>query len=85
MNQVVVAIDDSGSMVEEGNMSGQLALEALVVMTKAMAQLEVGEFAVVKFGEETTLLHPFDQPFTDEAGAAFISQVRERRERLQQP
>jgi hypothetical protein len=78
--QVVVAIDDSESMVGD-TMAGQLACEALAILTKAMAQLEVGEFAIMKFGKDTTLLHPFERPFTDEAGASFISQLTFKQQR----
>lgn len=37
--QVMVAIDDSGSMRENG--AGRMALEALVLLCKALTQLEV--------------------------------------------
>ena len=51
------------------NTAGYMACEALVAIARALTQLEVGELAIVKFGETTQLLHPFDRPFTDEAGA----------------
>ncbi|RHY65930.1 hypothetical protein DYB30_003550 [Aphanomyces astaci] len=68
--QVMVAIDDSESMAD--NHAGRLALEALTTLCKGMTQLEVGEIAVVKFGEKVNLLHPFDMPFTDDTGARVI-------------
>ncbi|RHY33814.1 hypothetical protein DYB32_001374 [Aphanomyces invadans] len=68
--QVMVAIDDSESMAD--NHAGRLALEALTTLCKGMTQLEVGEISVVKFGETVNLLHPFDMPFTDDAGARVI-------------
>uniref|UniRef100_A0A7R9Y4B5 Chaperone DnaJ C-terminal domain-containing protein n=1 Tax=Micromonas pusilla TaxID=38833 RepID=A0A7R9Y4B5_MICPS len=46
--QVVLAIDDSRSMAE--NKCGHLALEAMVLLARAMARLEVGEIGVVGFG-----------------------------------
>lgn len=72
--QVVIAIDDSRSMGE--SRCGHLALEASVALCRAMTQLEVGEMAVVSFGARgnTRLVHPFERPFTDEAGAAVLSQ-----------
>jgi len=70
--QVMVAIDDTASMTE--NKSGQMALEALTMICKAMSRLEVGQLAVAKFGEDMTLLHPFDTPFTDREGPQIITQ-----------
>ena len=66
----MVAIDDSESVTH--NQSGQLASEAMALIAKAMARLEVGELAIVKFGDDVSLVHPFDQPFTSEAGPAVI-------------
>ncbi|OQR87196.1 midasin-like protein, partial [Achlya hypogyna] len=68
--QVMVAIDDSESMAD--NHAGRLALEALTTLCKGMTQLEVGDISVVKFGAAVELLHPFDLPFTDDAGARVI-------------
>jgi len=65
--QVMLAIDDSHSMRNHG--AGRLALEAMTVLTKALTALEVGELALVSFGSQVQLLHPFTRPFTDAAGA----------------
>lgn len=70
--QVMVAIDDSESMAD--NHAGRLALEAMTTLCKGMTQLEVGEIAVVKFGQDVQLLHAFDTPFTDDAGSRVIAQ-----------
>ncbi|KAI8815825.1 uncharacterized protein EV422DRAFT_572412 [Fimicolochytrium jonesii] len=64
--QIMIAIDDSRSMAE--SRSVQLAYESLAVITKALTQLEAGDVSVLSFGEDINLLHPFDQPFSDEAG-----------------
>lgn len=71
--QVVLAIDDSRSMSESH--CGHMALEALITICKAMAQLEIGEMAVTSFGEKgnVRLLHDFDQPFSTEAGLNMVS------------
>jgi midasin len=37
-----------------------------------MTQLEVGELSIVRFGAHVQLLHPFERPFTDEAGARIL-------------
>lgn len=66
--QVVIAVDDSRSMSE--NNCGNVAIEALVTVCRAMSQLEVGNLAVASFGKKGNiqLLHDFDQPFTSESG-----------------
>ncbi|KAF8942691.1 AAA ATPase midasin [Haplosporangium gracile] len=68
--QVMIAIDDSTSMSESHSV--QLAYEALALISKALSQLEVGEIGIMSFGERVDLLHPFDQPFTGEAGAKVL-------------
>ena len=67
----MVAVDGSKSMQENG--AGQLALEALVLISRALSRLEVGEIGVVRFGEDIDLVHPFEAPFSDAAGAKMIS------------
>lgn len=63
-----MVIDDSRSMTEGG--CGEVATKALVTVCRAMSQLEVGQLAVVSFGEtgNIRLLHDFHEPFTSEAG-----------------
>ncbi|KAJ3018132.1 hypothetical protein HKX48_003155 [Thoreauomyces humboldtii] len=68
--QIMIAIDDSRSMAE--SRSVQLAYESLAVITKALTQLEAGDVSVMSFGQDVRLLHPFDRPFSDEAGADVI-------------
>ncbi|GKA38264.1 hypothetical protein Tco_0730815 [Tanacetum coccineum] len=52
------------------NNSGSVAIEALVIVCRAISQLEVKNLAVASFGKEGNiqLLHDFDQPFTGKAG-----------------
>lgn len=66
--QVVIAIDDSRSMSE--SCCGDVAIEALVTVCRAMSQLEMGNLAVASFGKKGNirLMHDFDQPFTGEVG-----------------
>ncbi|XP_057977825.1 midasin isoform X2 [Malania oleifera] len=73
--QVVIAVDDSRSMSESS--CGNVAIEALVTVCRAMSQLEVGNLAVASFGKKGNirLLHDFDQPFTGEAGVKMISSL----------
>ncbi|KAJ3216616.1 hypothetical protein HDU67_009223 [Dinochytrium kinnereticum] len=68
--QIMLAIDDSRSMAESKSI--ELAYESLAIISKAMAQLEAGEIGVVSFGEIVRLLHPFENVFSDDAGANVI-------------
>ncbi|KAM3579719.1 AAA ATPase midasin [Umbelopsis sp. WA50703] len=70
--QVMISVDDSKSMSESHSV--QLAYETLALISKAMSQLEVGDIAITSFGERIQLLHPFDQPFTDDSGASVLRQ-----------
>ncbi|CAG8452138.1 711_t:CDS:10 [Ambispora gerdemannii] len=70
--QVMIAVDDSKSMCETHSI--QLAYETLALISKALSQLEVGAISIVSFGKDVRILHPFDQPFTAEAGAKVLQQ-----------
>ncbi|ORY99187.1 hypothetical protein BCR43DRAFT_435817, partial [Syncephalastrum racemosum] len=70
--QVMISIDDSKSMSESHAV--QLAYETLTLVSKALSQLEVGDIAITSFGERIRLLHPFDQPFSGDAGASVLQQ-----------
>ncbi|CAK7356902.1 unnamed protein product [Dovyalis caffra] len=78
--QVVIAVDDSRSMSESS--CGDVAVEALVTVCRAMSQLEMGNMAVASFGKKGNIrsLHDFDQPFTGEAGRKIISSLTFRQE-----
>jgi midasin len=64
--QIMLAVDDSKSMGESG--SGSLAFETLVMASKSLSMLEVGEICVVGFGENVRVAHEFEAPFSNEAG-----------------
>jgi len=74
--QVVVAVDDSRSMGENG--CGSFALEALTLICRAMARLEVGEMGVVSYGGSNSILplHPLEKPFTDANGPGIMAQMK---------
>lgn len=74
--QVVVAIDDSRSMAE--NACGSFALEAVTLICRAMARLEVGEMGVVSYGGSNSILplHPLEKPFTDADGPGIMAQMK---------
>ncbi|KAJ1809062.1 hypothetical protein LPJ75_004461, partial [Coemansia sp. RSA 2598] len=70
--QVMVAVDNSKSMAQN-TQAVELAYETLALVTTALNQLEVGQLSVVSFGEQVSLLHPFDSAFDSEAGARVLS------------
>ncbi|AMD18950.1 HBR049Cp [Eremothecium sinecaudum] len=65
--QVMIAVDDSKSMSE--SRSVDLAFQSICLVSKALTQLESGGLSIVKFGETTREVHPFDKPFGTESGA----------------
>ncbi len=69
--QILIAVDDSESMADNG--AGRMAVEAVALLCCALAQLEVGELSVVSFGDKVQELHPFSLPFTGDAGARVLS------------
>ena len=71
--QIMLAVDDSRSMGESG--SGQLAFEALVLVSKSLSMLEVGEICVVGFGDDVKVVHAFDEPFSSAAGINILQQL----------
>lgn len=71
--QILVALDDSLSM--KCNDAGEFCCRAVTLMAKALQQLESGEVAIARFGEETQLLHPLEEPFTLESGPRVFSEI----------
>jgi midasin len=74
--QVVVAVDDSRSMAENG--AGCFALEALALLCKAMSRLDVGELGVISYGggQGVRPLQALEVPFSDAAGPGIMSSLR---------
>ena len=71
--QVVLAVDDSLSMSE--NKRGRAALEAMVLLARAMSRLEVGDIGIVGFGGSVKTLHPLGEPFADQNGPNLVSKL----------
>ncbi len=67
--QIMLAVDDSKSMMEGG--AHALAFETLALLCKSLSMLEVGEVCVVGFGDEEhiRIAHGFGLPFTNDSGA----------------
>ena len=71
MYQVLLAIDDSESMAEQG--AGATALATMTMMAQALTKLEVGQLGIVSFGEDVKELHPLGAPFNASAGSEVMS------------
>lgn len=66
--QILLCLDDSKSMAE--SQSGALALESLVMVSRALSMLEAGQIGVLGFGERVFSAHDLTTPFTShDAGA----------------
>ncbi len=74
--QVVLAVDDSRSMQENG--CGAFALEAVTLLTRALTRLDVGQVGVLRFGgtDHVRPLHNLERPFTDAAGPGILANLR---------
>ncbi|RYP06172.1 hypothetical protein DL764_003321 [Monosporascus ibericus] len=69
--QILLCVDDSRSMGDSS--SGELALESLVMVSRALTMLEVGQVGVLGFGRNTFLAHDFTEPFAShDAGARLL-------------
>ncbi|KAL4232858.1 AAA ATPase midasin [Mactra antiquata] len=68
--QIMLAIDDSSSMVD--NHSKQMAFESLALISNALTLLEAGELSICSFGETVNVLHPFNEQFTSLSGAHLL-------------
>ena len=69
--QVMVMIDNSSSMGE----AGPIALSALATLSTALTRLEVGQLCVAAFASGVQIVHPFGQPFDDEAGSRYGTHI----------
>ncbi|KAI9030532.1 hypothetical protein DFJ74DRAFT_473623 [Hyaloraphidium curvatum] len=68
--QVMIAVDDSKSMAE--SRSVELTYQSVAVISKALSNIEAGQLAIARFGEDVRLLHDFDSPFNTDSGASVI-------------
>ncbi|KAF3482737.1 midasin [Arthroderma uncinatum] len=67
--QIMLAVDDSKSMLEGA--SGQLAFQTLALVARSLSMLESGDLCIVSFGNEEHIrvAHDFGKPFSSEAGS----------------
>ncbi|KAL0473808.1 midasin [Neurospora intermedia] len=76
--QILLCVDDSQSMGDSLNNSGsagRLALESLVMTSRALTMLEVGQVGVLGFGTDVFVAHRLTDPFAShDAGARVLQQ-----------
>jgi midasin len=77
--QIMIALDDSQSMSENG--SSDLAFETVALVSRALTMLEAGELCIAGFGSEVQIAHPFDRPFSSESGVDVFKQFNFRQTR----
>ncbi|KAG5360561.1 Midasin [Yarrowia sp. B02] len=70
--QIMISVDDSKSM-NESPQCVELAFQSIALISKALTQLESGQLAVMKFGQDAQLVHPFEKTFSDESGGELVS------------
>ncbi|OAA32899.1 Midasin [Moelleriella libera RCEF 2490] len=68
--QILLCVDDSKSMGESS--SGRLAMESLVMVSRALTMLEAGQVGVVGFGADVMTAHELTEPFASDAGARVL-------------
>jgi midasin len=71
--QILLAVDDSKSMAHSG--SGLLAFETLVMVSRSLSMLEVGQICVVGFGENVKVAHEFEMPFSADSGPKIFQSI----------
>ncbi|KAK5664014.1 hypothetical protein OQA88_228 [Cercophora sp. LCS_1] len=71
--QILLCVDDSSSMGDNSS-SGLLALESLVMVSRALTMLEVGQVGVMGFGTDVFIAHQLTSPLltSHDAGARVL-------------
>ena len=60
------------SLYELNDLDRQISLKAVAVICGSLSNLEIGHLEVCSFGEETSLVIPFNEPFTLTSGSRII-------------
>lgn len=68
--QIMLCVDDSKSMGESS--SGTLAMESLVMVSRSLTMLEVGQVGVLGFGANVFTAHQLSDPFSSDTGAKVL-------------
>lgn len=64
--QIMISVDDSKSMSE--SKAVDIAFQSIALVSKALTQLESGQLCIMKFGEDSEVVHPFEKQFSGDAG-----------------
>jgi midasin len=74
--QILLCVDDSSSMSDDNrSASGNLALESLVMVARALTVLEAGQIGVLGFGTDVFVAHALTDPsFTSQDAGARVLQ-----------
>ncbi|TQS33055.1 hypothetical protein Golomagni_06615 [Golovinomyces magnicellulatus] len=68
--QIMLCVDDSKSMGE--SMSGTLAMESLVMVSRSLTMLEAGQVGIMGFGADVFTAHQLTDPFSSDSGAKVL-------------
>lgn len=68
--QIMLCVDDSKSMGE--SMSGTLAMESLVMVSRSLTMLEAGQVGILGFGSDVFTAHQLTDPFSSDSGAKVL-------------
>eukprot|EP00731_Ephydatia_muelleri_P024263 Em0016g534a len=71
--EILISVDDSSSMAE--NNCVEMAYKSIAMISGALQRLDCGQLGVFKFGEDTEILHPFNQAFTSANGAMVLQRM----------
>jgi midasin len=71
--QVLIAVDDSSSMME--NNCGQMTYESLALISTSLQRLECGQLGICRFGEDVDVLHSFDNSFSSFHGGHVLKNL----------
>jgi len=69
--QIILAVDDSQSMSD--NQSKMMAFESFALLSKSLSLIEAGQLAVMSFGEESRLLLPLSNHFSDSSAVQVLT------------
>ncbi len=71
--KVLLAIDNSSSMSDNHCM--QLAYESVATLVNAFNYLQVGQFGLLSYGEETSIIQPLQEYLNSDIGEQIFSQI----------
>lgn len=70
--EIMLAVDDSRSMGEPKVVD--LAFQSIAMVSQSLANIDAGKLGILRFGENTDILHPLDEAWTLDSGAKVLEQ-----------